>query len=332
MRAVAKRLVLRGAAAAQRVVLGGSAVAELYAHKLDAARDRVRAVIGHGHHRRALLGPRFDAVDRIAQRPGGTFLDRGDDLPHLGAVRIDPGLRVLAKHGLQAVGAVARVGADAAIVENRDGLADIAHAFVLAGIRGIPVAESDRAMCSVAERLVLRLPAAAQRDGTHRGTGFARGAPQIRHRLGLHVLQQAIRAVRRPADLRSGGQNVWVSEGRPSATRPYVVACPSHIIEMCAFAAFKSRKARCRGWSSYKPVAPADLKITSIARWHIWAAKAPLRRHVALVIRSGASPRSAMACAEAQSLRSTNRAVSMQADASATFICTAAMSARPLPE
>src|SRR6266850_2421431 len=180
MRAVAKRLVLRRAAAAQRVVLGGSTVAELYAHKLDAARNCVGAVIGHGHHGRALRGLRFHAVDRIAQRPRGTFLDRGDDLANLCAVRIDPRLGILAKHGLQAVGAVARVGADAAIVENRDALADITHALVLAGVGGIRVLEPDRAVRSVAERLGLRLAAAAQPDATDGGALRAGSALQVR--------------------------------------------------------------------------------------------------------------------------------------------------------
>src|SRR5258708_23405120 len=68
MRAVAKRLVLRRPAAAQRVVLGGSAVAELYAHKLDPPRDRLGGIIGHSHRRRSVLEFGLHTVDRIDQR------------------------------------------------------------------------------------------------------------------------------------------------------------------------------------------------------------------------------------------------------------------------
>src|SRR5258708_16789861 len=168
VRAVAERLVLRRAAAAQRVVLRGRALPELHAHKLDAAGDRVRPVVGHGHHGRALRRVGLDAVDRVAERPGRTLPDRRDDLLRLRAVRGYPRLVVLAEHGLELVGAEPRVRAQRAVVENGDALAGIALALVLARIRGIAVAETDRGVRSVAEGLVLRAPAPAQRDAAHR--------------------------------------------------------------------------------------------------------------------------------------------------------------------
>src|SRR3989442_4782641 len=66
--AVAKRLVLRSAAAAQRVMLFRCALAEGHAEQLDAAGDRVRPVVGHGDRRLALLVAVLDVFDRVAQR------------------------------------------------------------------------------------------------------------------------------------------------------------------------------------------------------------------------------------------------------------------------
>src|SRR2546426_4352402 len=92
VRAVAERLVLRRAATAQRVVLGRGALPELHSHQLDAACNRIRPVVGHGDHRRVLWRLGFDAVDRVAERPGWALPDRGDDLLHPGAVRSYPRL------------------------------------------------------------------------------------------------------------------------------------------------------------------------------------------------------------------------------------------------
>src|SRR5258708_24531056 len=168
VRAVAERLVLRRAAAAQRVVLRGGTLPELHAHELDATGDRVRPVVGHRYHRRALrrFGP--DAVDRVAERAGRALPDRRDDLLHPGAVRVYPRLFAHAEHRLQLVGAEPGVRADRAVVENGDALSGVTLALVLARVRGIAAAETDRAVRPVAERLVLRGPAAAQRDPAHR--------------------------------------------------------------------------------------------------------------------------------------------------------------------
>src|ERR1700716_3645731 len=104
-------------AAAQRVVLGRCTLAEFHPYQLDAAGDRVRPVVGYGDERRPLARLRLHAIDRVAERPRRTFLDRRDDLAHLGAVRVDPRFLTKPEHRLQAVGAVAGMGAKGAIVE-----------------------------------------------------------------------------------------------------------------------------------------------------------------------------------------------------------------------
>src|SRR5215470_14761995 len=98
VRAVAERLVLRGAAAAQRVVLEGRAVPEPDTQQLDSAGHRVRAAVGHGHRRLATRRLGLGPFDRIAQRPGRTFPDRRDDLLDLLAVGVYPGLLAHAEH------------------------------------------------------------------------------------------------------------------------------------------------------------------------------------------------------------------------------------------
>src|SRR5258708_37781897 len=204
VRAVAERLVLRRAAAAQRVVLRGGTLPELHAHELDAAGDRVRPVVGPGDHRRAVRRLGLDAVDRVAERPRRALPDRRDDLLHPGAVRSDPRLVVHAEHRLQPVGAEPRVRADRAVVENRDALAGIALAPVLARIRGVRVLEADHAVRSVTEGLVLRGAAAAQRDRAYVRANLARSTAQVRHRPDFHVVQEVVGTVRRAAELRFG--------------------------------------------------------------------------------------------------------------------------------
>src|SRR2546425_8541707 len=120
--AVAKRLVFRSAAAAQRVMLFRCALAEGHAEQLDAAGDRVRPVVGHRDRGLALLVAVLDVFDRVAQRTRRAFLDRLDDLFGARAIGIDPGLRVHPEYRLQAVGAEGGVGADAAVVVDGDAL------------------------------------------------------------------------------------------------------------------------------------------------------------------------------------------------------------------
>jgi len=55
-------------------MLGRGALPELHAQELDAAGDRVRPVVRHRDHRRSLQRLGFDAVDRVAERPGRHFL------------------------------------------------------------------------------------------------------------------------------------------------------------------------------------------------------------------------------------------------------------------
>src|SRR5882672_2219449 len=232
VRAVAERLVLRRAAAAQGVVLGRGALAELYAHQLDAAGDRVGPVVGHGDHRRALRRLRLDAVDRVADRSGRALADRRDDLLHPGAVWSYPRLVMHPENRLQLVGAEPRVRADRAVVEDRDALAFVGLALVLCGVGCVRVLETDHAVRPVAEGLVLRGAAAAQRHRAHVRAGLAGRAAQVRHRPDFHVGQQVVRAVRRAADLRFGVHGGHVTRFGYSAV---LTICPTAVTNHFSF-------------------------------------------------------------------------------------------------
>src|SRR5258706_2505795 len=123
MRAVAERLVLRAAAAAERVALGGGDLARDLPGQRDGADDRVRAVLCHGDswrtHRRLWL----DAVERVAQRAGRTLAHGLDDRLDPRAVGIDPGLGAVLEYRGEVVAAARRMSADRAVVVDRDVLA-----------------------------------------------------------------------------------------------------------------------------------------------------------------------------------------------------------------
>src|SRR3989442_14828850 len=154
MRTVAERLVPRSAAAAQRVMLFRCALAERHAEQLDPAGDRVGPVVGHRDRRLALLVAVLDVLYRVAQRTRGAFLDRLDDLLGACAIGIDPGLRPHPEDRLQAVGAEAGVGADAAVVVDGDAPAGVALAAVRRGVPPPLVLEPDQSLRACAERLV----------------------------------------------------------------------------------------------------------------------------------------------------------------------------------
>src|SRR2546426_3019647 len=144
--AVAKRLVLRSAAAAQRVMLFRCALAEGHAEQLYPAGDRVGPVVGHRNRRLAFLVAVLDVLYRVAQRTRRAFLDRLDDLLGACAIGVDPGLCAHPEDRLQAVGAEAGVGADAAIVVDGNALAGIALAAVRSRAGAPLVLEPDQAV------------------------------------------------------------------------------------------------------------------------------------------------------------------------------------------
>src|SRR5262245_57344909 len=164
VRPIAERLVLRSAAAAQRVVLLRGAVTKCHGRKFDAAGHCVRPVVHHRDHRLARGRLRFDAVPGIAQRPGGAFLDRGDHLRDCGAIGVDPGLGIHPKHFLQTVSAEPGVGADRAVVEDGDVLTRKSHPPIPGRIGRVAVRKAVPAVRPIAEGLVGRATAAAQRD------------------------------------------------------------------------------------------------------------------------------------------------------------------------
>src|SRR3954470_357561 len=159
--AVAEGLVRGGTATTKRVVLARSAVAELHAHELDAARHGVGAVAGHQHLRRPRGRRRFLAVDCIAQRAGGAFVNRGDDLIDRRAVGINPRLGARAEYFLQPIRAKTGMRADRAFIEDGDAPAAIALAPVVRAVRRPAVGKANRAVRAIAEGLVLRAAATA---------------------------------------------------------------------------------------------------------------------------------------------------------------------------
>ena len=162
MRAVAERLVLRGAAAAQRVALsGGNRVGALPGQR-DRADDRVRSVLRHGDPGRVLLRRRFDVIDRIAQRAGRTLADCVDDCIDARAVGIDPRLAAVLEDGSEVIGAASRVRADRTIVEDRDFLAAVDVALRCPGLRLPRAREAVLPVRPVAERLCRGTAAAAK--------------------------------------------------------------------------------------------------------------------------------------------------------------------------
>src|SRR5947208_10011032 len=202
MRTVAERLVPRSAAAAQRVVLFRCALAEGYADQLYPAGNRVGPVVGHRDRRLAFLVAVLDVLYRVAQRTRRAFLDRLDDLLGARAIGVDPGLCAHPEDRLQAVGAEAGVGADAAIVVDGDALAGVALPAVRRRVPAPLILEPDQAVRAVAERLVPGAAAAAQRHAPHRGARLAVGAAQVRHRRRGHVIEKVIRPVGQAGHLR----------------------------------------------------------------------------------------------------------------------------------
>src|SRR5258708_31191536 len=190
--AVAERLVLRRAAAAQCVMLLRRAVAELDAHQLDATGHGIGTIVGDDHFRWPLGILRLYAVDRVAQRTGGTFANRGDDLLHRRAIGIDPRFLAVEEHGLEPIAAMSGMRADGAIVEDGDALAGVARAPVVGAVAELAVGETDRAVRAIAERLVLRPPAAAQRHAAHVGAGRTRLPPEVRDLYRLRLVDQVI--------------------------------------------------------------------------------------------------------------------------------------------
>src|SRR5260221_679445 len=129
--AVAERLVLRRAAAAQRVMFLRRAVAELDAHQLDCAGHRIRTV-----------------------------------------------------------------------VEDGAALAGVARAPVVGAVAELRVGETHRAVRAIAERLVLRAAAAAQRHAAHIGAGRTRLPHEVRHLDRLRIVDQVTGPIGHGGDAR----------------------------------------------------------------------------------------------------------------------------------
>jgi len=96
----------------------------------------------------------LDAIDAVAQGTGRTLRDLGDDRLGVGAVGVDPGVGAEAEDRRETLSAPGRMRADAAVVVDGHGGADIGFAFVRHPVRRLLVREPDLVVCSVAERLV----------------------------------------------------------------------------------------------------------------------------------------------------------------------------------
>jgi hypothetical protein len=145
--------------------------------------------------RLAILVALLDAVDRVAERARWALLHGGDDLLHRCAVRVDPRLLLHAEDRLQAVRAEPGVRAQGAVVVDGDLPARVARAVIVAGIGELAIAEPIPRVRAVAERLVLRAAATAERDPARRDARIAVFAAKIRYRHGRGIGEQVIRAV-----------------------------------------------------------------------------------------------------------------------------------------
>lgn len=193
---IAKRLVLRRAAAAKRVMLLRCTLAECPPDQLDSACDRVGAVVGYRHHRLAILIAVFDVVDRIAQCTGRAFLYCFNDLFCTCAIRVNPRLLVHPEHRSKTIGAEARVGTNATVVVNSDALANVTDTVILGIVSDPLIGEPVGSVRSVAERLVLGTTTAAEGYSSNSGTRLTIGAAQVGYRSWCHVGEQVVWTVR----------------------------------------------------------------------------------------------------------------------------------------
>src|SRR5204863_8914646 len=96
----------------------------------------------------------------------------------------------------------AGVRADRAVIEDGDALAAKGVATILVLVGELAIGKAVGAVRAVAERLVLRAAAAAERDAAHSGACGAKGAHEVRHGRSLHGIQQVVRPVRYAGDAR----------------------------------------------------------------------------------------------------------------------------------
>jgi len=135
----------------------------------DAAGDAVGAVPGDLDHwlTRGVpvgVGAGLGADDAVAERPRRAVAYRADDLIHPPAAGGDEGFLALAEDGRQLAGAISRVLAGAAVVEDGDLLPGVGVAPVGDPARVLGGGEPGGGVAAVAQRLDLRAAAAAQRQ------------------------------------------------------------------------------------------------------------------------------------------------------------------------
>ena len=192
---IAKRLVLRRAAAAERVVLLRCTLAKCHPHQLNSTCDRVGTIVGYRHHRLAVLISVFDVLDRIAQCTGRAFLDCFNNFFSTCAIRINPRLLVHPKHRFKTIGAEPRVATDSTVVVNGDTLANVTDTPVLGVVCGPLVGEPVGSVGSVAERLAVGTATAAEGYPSNSGTRLPIRPAQVGHRAWRHVVEEVVRTV-----------------------------------------------------------------------------------------------------------------------------------------
>jgi hypothetical protein len=129
----------------------------------------------------------LDTIKRIAERPRGTGLHRGDDLLPRGAVGVDKRVLALVEDRRQGVRTEAGVLADAAIVEDCNPRADVGVAVVRHAIGRLCAGEAHARMGAIAEPLDGRAAAAAERHLRARREALAPRLLQVsgvRHQIG----------------------------------------------------------------------------------------------------------------------------------------------------
>jgi len=159
--AVAKRLVFRCAAAAQRVTPGGDAVTEAVAFEVHRA-DPVGSVLDDMNLGCFRTGQMLGFADGAGDRTGRAPIHRLDDVLDGCAVGVDPGFLTHAEHAGEPVGAKPGVRAKAPIVMDSEAAALVTHAPVSRAVGEPLVTESVAAVGAVAKRFVARASAAAQ--------------------------------------------------------------------------------------------------------------------------------------------------------------------------
>lgn len=118
------------------------------------------------------------AVLRVAEGSRGTHADDPDHV--LGRFRagIDPRFDTAAPHAWQVVGAERRVGTDSPVVVDRDVVSGVLVELIRHAIGRVFVGEPDRRMGPIAERLLLRGPAPAERNRRARGNRITARVPE----------------------------------------------------------------------------------------------------------------------------------------------------------